>query len=242
MAKIFISYKYADNQVHQELDKKYWAEETNELTGTVIKETKATGRAYVNYLEELIGRDHIYKGEKDDESLDGKNEEQIWEIIKPKVHDSTVTLIAISRGMKETGQENNQWMPHEIRYSLWEVERGDKTSSTNALLGVILPDQYGSYEYIYGKSSCPHCAHVNLIDKHNNPYLFSILKGNIFNRKSGNGQKCLNGLCSTLIYNDGHSYLHLVTLEEFIKDHQTHIDKALKIKDNCDLYSIEKTI
>ena len=112
MAKIFVSYKYADDQVYQGLDKKYWAEETNELTGAITKETKATGRAYVNYLEELIGRDHIYKGEKDGESLEEKTEEQIWEIIKPKVHDSTVTLIVISRGMKESGQENNQWMPH----------------------------------------------------------------------------------------------------------------------------------
>ncbi len=245
MAKIFISYKYADDQVWQGLDQKYWAEETDEQTGIPIKETSATGRAYVNLLEEIIGRENILKGEKEDESLKGKSEDQIWELLKPRVHDSSVTLVVISPGMKDTIEpESEQYVPNEIRYSLWEVPRGDKTSTSNALLGVIIPDRDGNYSYIYGKSDCLHCAHVNLIDKYNNPYLFNILKGNIFNKKGEAGQRCVGGLCTTTVYDEGHSYLHLVTLEEFIKDgkHQDHIDKALEIKENKDQYDIEKTM
>lgn len=245
MAKIFITYKYGDDQVFQGLDQRYWAEETNEQTGITIKETKATGRAYVNFLEEIIGKENVLKGEKQDESLQGKSEDQIWEILKPRVHDSSVTLVVISPRMKDAIEpEHEQWMPNEIRYSLWEVPRGDKTSATNALLGVILPDITGGYGYIYGKSSCPHCANVNLIDKQNNPHLFNILKGNIFNKNEDDGQRCVGGLCATTVYGEGHSYLHLVTLEEFIKDgkHQEHIDKALEIKENKDQYDIEKTM
>lgn len=51
----------------------------------------------------------------------------------------------------------------EISYSLRETTRNDRTSHNNAILAVILPDQYGSYTYY---------------DKNN---LFPILKSNIEN-------------------------------------------------------------
>ncbi len=245
MAKIFISYKYDDEQVSQGLDQKYWATETDELSGITVKETKATGRAYVNLLEEIIGKENILKGEKQDESLEGKTDHQIWEILKSRIHDSSITLVVVSKGMKESSQdENGQWIPTEIRYSLWEVSNGGRRSSTNALLGVIIPDCAGRYDYIYGRSSCPHCRDIKVLDKQNNPYLFNILKSNIFNRKNDDGSTCKGELCSLNIYTGDHSYLHLVTLEDFIKDrkHQEYIDKALEIKGNGDRYEIEKTI
>ena len=245
MAKVFISYKYGDDQVWQGLDQKYWAEETNPETGLVTKETKATGRAYVNLLEEIIGKENILKGEKQDESLEGKSEPQIWEILKPRVHDSSVTLVVISPGMKDFSKpENEQWMPSEIRYSLCEYDRGGRTSATNALVGVVLPDVNGNYEYIFEKSSCQHCSHIRMINKVNNPYLFAVLRGNIFNRKNDDRSTCQGQFCSSVIYNGDHSYMHLVTLNEFIVNgkHQDHIDKALFIKENKELYDIEKTI
>ena len=245
MAKVFISYKYEDDQVWQYLDQKYWAEETDNLTGLIKKETKVTGRAYVNFLEEVIGKENILKGEKQDESLKGKSEDQIWEILKPRVHDSSVTLIVISPGMKNLSEpESEQWIPNEIRYSLWEVPRGDKNSTTNALFGVILPNRSGTYEYIYEKSNCSHCGHIRMLNKQTNPHLFNILRGNIFNRKNDKGSKCQSVYCNSTIYNGDHSYLHLVTLEEFLKDgkHQEHIDKAIGIQGNSDNYEIEKTV
>lgn len=246
MSKIFITYKYGDDQVYQGfLDQKYWAEETNEQTGITTKETKATGRAYVNFLEEIIGKENVLKGEKQDESLKGKSEDQIWEVLKPRVHDSSVTLVVISPSMKVTTEpEQEQWMPNEIRYSLWEVSRGEKTSTSNALLGVILPDITGGYGYIYEKNNCQHCGHIKVLNKKDNTYLFNILKGNIFNRNNDNGNACQGIYCGSSIYDGDHSYLHLVTLEEFIKDgkHQEHIDKVLEIKENKDQYDIEKTM
>lgn len=228
--KIFVSYKYWDNMVDQKLDRKYWADDA----------TEATGRGYANYLEDLIGEDHIYKGESDEESLQGKTDEQIWEYLKPKVHDSSVTLIVISPGMKDVSEsEENQWIPQEVRYSLWEVERGDKTSATNALLGVILPDRNGSYGYIWGRSSCAHCQHIRMFRK---DALFSILHKNVFNKKNDNDNRCSGPLCYSTIYEGDHSYLHLVNLDEFIPNPNIHIEKALEIKDKMDEYEVEKTI
>jgi hypothetical protein len=245
MAKVFISYKYGDDQVWQGLDQKFWAEETDKDTGVITKETKATGRAYVNLLEAVMGKENILKGEKQDESLKGKTEDQIWETLKPRVHDSSVTLVLISRGMKDFFEpEAEQWMPNEIRYSLWQVPRGEKTSATNALLGVIVPDRNGSYGYIYEKSSCSDCGHIKVLNHKTNPHLFNILRGNIFNRKNDNGNTCQGAYCSSTIYDGDHSYLHLLTMEEFLKDrkYQDHIDKALQIKENKDSYWVEKTM
>lgn len=240
MAKIFISYKYGDDQVSQDIDDKYWAIETDAY-GNEVRETKATGRAYVNKLEEVLGKDNILKGEKQDESLEGKSEPQIWELLKPRVHDSSITLALITRGMKEGGvAEKDQWIPNEIRYSLWEQERGGKNSLTNGLLGVIVPDRNGNYDHVYGQSDCTCCQNIQILKKYNNPYLFEILKGNIFNKKHDNGRKC-DG-CSMRIYNGNHSYLKLVKWDEFIKDnnYEDYIKVVEDIKNEKDNYDIQK--
>jgi len=228
--KIFASYKFGDNQVYQNLDQKYWAENALE----------ATARGYVNWIEEVIGRDNIYKGESDGESLSGKTDEQIWEYLKPMVHDSTVTLVVISPGMKDVFEpETDQWIPQEVRYSLWEVDRGDRTSATNALLGVVLPDRNNSYGYVWGQSNCAHCQHIPMLNKE---HFFSILKGNIFNKKGDDGTVCQGALCYSRIYDGDHSYLHLVSFPDFITNPNVHIDKALEIQSKKDEYEIEKSV
>ncbi len=230
MSKIFASYKFGDNQVYQGLPQNYWAENAKE----------ATSRGYLNWIEEVIGEDNIYKGESDGEPLVGKTDDQIWEYLKPMVHDSTITLVVISPGMKNFLEpETKQWMPQEIRYSLWEVDRGGRTSTTNALLGVVLPDRENSYDYIWTQSNCAHCQHIPMLNKH---YLFNILKQNIFNKKGDDGTQCQGLLCPSTIYDGDHSYLHLVSFVDFITKPQTAIDKALEIKDKGDEYEIEKTI
>lgn len=66
--------------------------------------------------------------------------------------------------MKESGKwQKSQWIPWEISYSLRETTRNDRTSHSNAILAVILPDKSGSYNY-YDKTK-----------------LFPILKDNIDN-------------------------------------------------------------
>lgn len=133
--KIFVSYKYIDSNVE-------------EIKG-VLSPTWPSD--YVTYIQKHIingDSDNIYKGEKSDEDLSDKSEDYIWEHLKDKLYDSTVTIVLISPNMKEPKKwERNQWIPWEISYSLRKTTRGGRTSQRNALLAVILPDKNGSYDY-----------------------------------------------------------------------------------------------
>lgn len=133
--KIFVSYKYKDNQVRN----------------LSIYEN-STVRDYVTKFEEVLDpSDNIYKGESEGEDLSLLSEGTIWEKLKNRIYDSSVTVIFISPGMKESwNSEKNQWIPWEISYSLKETSRKNKngdaiTSRTNAMLAVVLPDENGSY-------------------------------------------------------------------------------------------------
>ena len=147
--KIFVSYKYADNNVYNILGNGYWG--------------LCTARDYVNIIEEKLGNtDNIYKGESDGEDLSQLTNETIWSKLKDRIYDSSITIVLLSKGMKDPLKaERYQWIPQEISYSLRETPRKNKngdsiTSHTNALLAVVLPDRTGDYSYfMQSKSCCP---------------------------------------------------------------------------------------
>ncbi len=147
--KVFVSYKYKDDGV-----KKI----PNILGPTWVCD-------YVNYIQHYILSDSdIYKGEKSDEDISSWGDDAIWEHLKTKIYDSSITIVLISPNMKEPFKyQRSQWIPWEISYSLRETTRNDRTSHNNAILAVILPDKTGSYSY-FSKDN-----------------LFPILKSNIDN-------------------------------------------------------------
>ncbi len=147
--KVFVSYKYKDNNVRK--------------ISNVIQPTWPCD--YVNYIKDnVLSYDDIYKGENSDEDISDWPEDDIWEHLKDKIYDSTITIVLISPNMKEPGKwQKSQWIPWEISYSLRETTRNDRTSHSNAILAVVLPDKNGLYNYY---------------DKDN---LFPILKDNINN-------------------------------------------------------------
>ncbi|HEY2583453.1 MAG TPA: TIR domain-containing protein [Mucilaginibacter sp.] len=215
--KIFVTYKYGDSLV-QNLPEQYFS----------------TARNYVDELYKLLkADDHIYKGENDGEDLSEFKDELIWDSLKDKIFDSSVTLVVISKGMKEYGvSDEDQWMPWEISYSLKELSRNGIYSKTNAVLAVVLPDENGSNSYFLTHN--PACNSTN----YNTDILFTILKKNMFNRASPQTHDC-NG---NVIHTGRFSYIHCVTWQELKNNLSGCVDIAVEIKNNSGDYLISKVV
>ena len=228
--KIFLSYKYADNNVQNISGNNYWE--------------SCTARAYANEIElELNSTNDIYKGESDGEDLSQLSDATIWEKLKSRIYDSTVTIVLMSKGMKSSFEyEKNQWIPQEISYSLRETPRKNKngdniTSHTNALLAVVLPDQSGNYSYYTENKTC--CATGCRTMNSQCNYIFNIMKGNLFNQKEPNCKVCDGG---STVYYDQPSYMHCVKWSDFKSDMSKFIEEACEIQANIENYNIQKTI
>lgn len=199
--KIFVSYKYADDDVQQ----LYYA-------------SKTTVRNYVDKLEEIIGANNIYKGEEDGEDMSSLADDTIWTNLKEKIFDSSITIVLISPKMKEfLKPEKLQWIPQEISYSLKNIVHNGRTSSTNGIICVVLPDYFGKYnyyinEYFWGIT-------------YNDNISFDIIKNNRGNYKYGSG-----------------NYVITVKWEEFIKNFNKYIEDAINNRENVNDYVITKQI
>ena len=132
--KVFVSYKYADSDVQHLSNTNY----------------PTTVRDYVTYFEKRISNNGVayFKGEHEGEDLSHLSEDSIWEKLKDKIYDSSVTVVFISPNMREAYKsDKQQWIPWEISFSLREQTRNGRTSHSNALLFVVLPDRNGGYFY-----------------------------------------------------------------------------------------------
>lgn len=214
--KIFTSYKYADPNVR-----------------SVQGINPTTARDYVDILQSKIdASDHINKGEDDGEDMGKLADSTIASKLGDKIFDSTVTIVFISKGMKDSTPESDQWIPWEISYSLREQSRQGINSKTNAVLGVILPDQLGSYDWYYRHN--PDCNSTT----HMTNQLFTILRENMFNIKTPQTRTC-NG---TTIFEGESSYIKTAKWDDFIGSIHWYIDKAVEIWRVRDQYNIRKTV
>lgn len=226
--KVFVTYKYGDTQV---LDLNVYEESV--FFGRQKVQTKA--RHYVNELETILdSEDCIYKGENDGQSLAQFSDEYIASTLRDKIYDSSITIVLISKGMKEVwAKEKDQWMPWEISYSLKEYSRSGRTSLTNGIVAVVLPDEYGSYGYYLNTDVICNCTNYNT------SFLFQILRDNMFNIKSPDTYLCSNG---SIIYTGNFSYIPSVKWEEFKTRPNFYLDKAIELRDKKEEYNITKTI
>lgn len=224
--KIFVSYKYADNQVQN-----------------LVSGEDSTVRDYVDEFEKKVdSSDDIYKGEHDGEDLSDLADDTIWKKLKDRIYDSSVTIVFISPEMKESGKKDrDQWIPWEVSYSLKETSRKNKngdpiTSHSNAMLAVVLLDKNGSYTYYLEPKSC--CS--SGCTEHHTDKLFTIIKKNKFNRtKNVSKHTCDNG---TTIWTGTYSYIEAVKWSNFITDYQKYIDAAVDRQDHIDDYDIYREV
>lgn len=149
-SKVFVSYKYADSNVAHLYSPLY---SPYTYTSTTVR----------SYVDDFMRRAQsagcvVYKGERADEDLSYLKEDTIWQKLKDRIYDSTITLVFISPNMRDLyRKESDQWIPWEIAFSLRETTRSDRTSHSNALIFVVLPDRNGRYDYF---SSMRHFAIV----------------------------------------------------------------------------------
>lgn len=222
--KIFISYKYKDTDVYP----------LKNMFEEALEPTKV--RDYVDILQHKLEREnHINKGEKDGEDLSDFKDETIASHLRDKIYDSSVTIVMISPNMREAGNEDNQWIPWEISYSLKEINRNDRRKTPNALIAIVLPDNNGSYGYYIEEKACySDCSCRTLYTGK----LFTIMAKNMFNIIEPMYKKCPN---KTVFVGD-ESYIQSVKWADFMKAPNHYIEKSLQIKDNWNKYCIVKQV
>ena len=224
--KIFVSYKYSDSLV----------EDLNIIEDTFFgkQKVKTTARHYVNQLSEILeDEDHIYKGEDDDESMESLADSTIGSKLGDKIFDSSVTIVMVSKGMKNPLlAENNQWIPWEVSYSLKQQDRQGQKSKTNGVIALVLPDELGSYEYYITRDEECNCWSLNTT------ILFEILRVNMFNVKAPNRRLCNR----SYVYTGDSSYIQSVKLEDFINSPSKFIDKAIELRDRKEEFHLKKKL
>ena len=216
--KIFVSYKYADPSV-KELPEVGWA---------------TTVRHYVDILQEKLKDEyHINKGEKAGEDLSNFANSTIKSKLRDKIYDSSITIVLISPQMMEINKdEDEQWIPWEISYSLRRTTRNDRTSRRNGILAVVLPDTYGKYDYMLELKQC--CAIGCTIWHTEN--LFKILRNNMFNIKEGNIIGCN---INYQVYQGFASYIHMIRWSDFLENINSWIEIAANIQSSDEKYDIK---
>ena len=214
--KIFISYKYGDESVAP-------------LTG--YPNTKC--RDYVTAFQETLDdNNHINKGEKDDESLEGFADSTIASKLRDKIYDSSVTVVFISKNMNNNEPEKDQWMPWEIAYSLRESRRNDRVSRTNGMIAVVIPDENNKYDYFITHNQNCNCTTYNW------DIAFDILRKNVFNGKAPIIKQC-EGIN---VHDVKNMYINIVTWAKWLNDFDKLIEDALLRAGNTDNFEISKSL
>ena len=214
---IFITYKYGDRSV-----------------SPINSKPATTVRDYVDELQGLLKEgNHINKGELDGQDLSHFKDSTIESKLRDKIFASSITIIMISKNMREVyTSEDNQWIPWEISYSLKEHSRGDRASSSNALIAVVLPDESGNDSYYWHYSQACNSIMYNING------LFKIIRENMFNLKKPSTSDC-NG---NVIHNGAYSYVYSVRWGDFVLDIDKHLDIALERSDKIEDYDINKSL
>lgn len=227
--KIFISYKYKDTDVRQK------------LLINLYQHRQTRVRDYVDELQILLEKvgNNINKGEKDGEDMSVLEDTTIQSILGDKIYDSSITLVLISPNMKDPIlPETEQWIPWEISYSLREQSRDGRTSKTNGVMAIVLPDANNSYDYLIQEHTCPYCNTRTL----NTGRLFKVLSVNMFNRYYPTYSTCTHHSANSRPETGECSYIPCVKWDDFISNIEANLQRVERIKDNIAAYDIKKNL
>ncbi|KGH87802.1 hypothetical protein X350_06850 [Oenococcus oeni S12] len=175
-----------------------------------------------------LGEDgQYYLGERSNSpDLTDDNTESIRSYLKDMIYHTSVMIVIISPNMKQSN-----WIDWEIEYALKDIKRGDNTSHSNGVLGVIMdfPDaSWFKHEHIE-----PDGDSANF---YSDEYTYSIINNNRFNQfpKVYSCTECqpVSGLTG--------SYISFATEKEFFNDPNSYIENAYNKSQTLDNYQISK--
>lgn len=238
--KIFVSYKYADSSV-AELDSENGQTRPKDMVKRVLQIDLTTARDYVDYLQNVkFSGDDFNKAEHDGEDLSQFKDSTIQSKLRDKIWDSSITLVLISKGMKEKWiSEADQWIPWEVAYSLRESTREGTISHANAILAIVLPDEDNSYDYFVQRKI------VTDDQGKDHPFdnlvfndTFGIIQKNMFN-KIDPDTEYIKGYT---LYRGDSSYILDARWEDFVENPECYLELAKDNNAHIDNYKLVKKV
>jgi hypothetical protein len=154
--------------------------------------------------------------------------DNIKENLKNMIFGTSVTIVIISPNLK-----NSKWVDWEIEYSLKEYKRGNTTSRTNGIVGVVMKVN-GSYDWLISSYQNPDGCSTRSID---NSLLYDIIKKNRFNLNTADKYSCPT--CKTFDQLNG-SYISLVEQDRFLNNPQHFIENAYNKSKSIQNYNPSK--
>lgn len=178
-----------------------------------------------------LGEDaKYYRGETSTSpDLSDKTTEYIREELKDLIYSTSVTIVIISPSMMQSN-----WIDWEIAYSLKKIKRGDRTSGTNGVLGIVM--KYND-DYSWLMSSTSHEDGHRTIST-DASYLYGIISGNMFNQ---NPVKYACEKCRSVDMLEG-CYISLIKEDDFFSNPNKYIDNAHHKSENAANYKLRREI
>ena len=129
------------------------------------------------------------------------------------IHGTSVTIVVISPNII-----SSKWIDWEIAYSLKEIQREDKTSRTNGVVGVVMKVD-GDYGWLITTSEqSDGCASRSFGESK----LYPIITSNRDNLKK---KKYTCSVCQLISPTEG-SYISLIKEDDFLLDPTKYIENA----------------
>lgn len=168
-----------------------------------------------------LGKDATYyKGETSESpDLTDTSTENIKKNLRNMMYDTSVTIVIISPNMKKS-----KWIDWEIEYCLKNINRKDRTSHTNGVVGIIMKHN-GDYSWfkttIENDDGCSFSSYREEL-------VYDIINKNRFNQ---NPKKFSCNICKTVDSLTG-SYIAYVEEETFLSNPSKYINNAYDKSEN----------
>jgi hypothetical protein len=178
---------------------------------------------------EILGDDaRYYQGETSEApDMSDQTTDYIKEKLKDMIYSTSVTIIVISPNMKKS-----KWIDWEIEYSLKQIKRGDRTSGTNGVLGVVMKYS-GDYSWLRPTTTNSD-GHTAILT--NSEYLYEIITDNRFNQEP---KEYTCNVCKNVDFLTG-SYISLINEDDFLVDPNKYINNAYDKSKNTVNYTISR--